>query len=257
MNHCLAVRSPCSKSPIHKKIRSVTSRYVIAAHGGVLPFIDRSDRKSFLKEITLSDGKVTQDYIATCLAAEANGVPIEHPDKEHFYDLLYENIKMLIYKICRKYMPVFEDQMEDLVHDCMLKIVKEIKKFDAKRGSFSTWCYWRCRGVIIGKYRKAYRDSHREFVNIEDDAEKIPDESSGGLLLSIDFSQAIRDLVRLHPRKKRLIHIMLGRPDDQSRSSRIIVSRIARVAKISRHDVSYFYKNVVRPFFRRRFRLIS
>lgn len=74
------------------------------------------------------------------------------------YDAYFKKIYDFIY-----YRTMHQETAEDLTSQTFLKALENIKKYEAKKGSFSSWLYRIARNTVIDYYR-----THKKEENIED-----------------------------------------------------------------------------------------
>lgn len=70
----------------------------------------------------------------------------------------------LVYRLVRKYFKQNEEEIEDIVQDCLLHLVKVAPKFDAARSKEITFVWMTVSRYIIGEQRKRARQAKRPQV---------------------------------------------------------------------------------------------
>ena len=195
---------------------------------------------------------VTQQYIATCMAAEKNGVVINHPAKELFPNVLCESIVKMVTMICGKYSVTCKADVNDLVQDCFLRITKRIGTFQHQKSMFPTWCWKVCSSTMNSRYRSHLRHASR-FV----DGEHIENFSgrASSAILAKDITATIREIGEKYPDKKNILFGMFGDPDKEEfcLPTKVKISQVARAVDVEYADAYSFYRNVVQETFKQRF----
>ena len=240
-----------------------------------------------------SSTPLTQEFMAEFVAAKRAGKKLCHPQEHTFEDLLYNSIYPFVFKMCSRYARLFGSELEDVAQDCMVAIFNRIGKFDSSRARFSTWSGWICLSIVDSKRRRKMRENTRLIFNSSlrsvVDASCMPsymtDVSGAGVEadarehsngnkeeiaeddwrvigpaharspVAIDIAQAVSDLAKEYPKKRKLIFEMFGNPktNDLYFPVKVSVAQAARDAKEETSEAYYFYSRIVRPFFQRRF----
>jgi len=120
------------------------------------------------------------------------------------FGILYEAYIKKIYDFIF-YRTMHRQIAEDLTSQTFFKALKNIKKYNAEKGSFSTWLYQIARNTVIDNYRKA---------KPEIDLDKAYDLSSNeNMTESIDHKQSLEKveqyLSKLSPEQRELITMRL------------------------------------------------
>lgn len=196
---------------------------------------------------------VTQQFVAQCLAAEKNGIVINHSAKQFFPNVLYDSTIKLITMICSKYVSSSQVDLDDLVQSCFLRIMKHIGTFNSKRARFSTWCWKVCSSEMNSRYRNRMR-YHCRFVDGED-IEKYSNKIEDTTILTKDIADTIRAIAKKYPKKKHILYGMFGNPNKSSfcLPTKVKMSKVARDIGAEYSDVYTFYKKVVQKIFNERF----
>ena len=205
------------------------------------------------------DGKVTkfpvtQEYLATCVAAEAAGKEVSHPAKSMFKEALFESISNMVYRLCGQYTSSCNSDIEDLAQDCFHRIAKRISKFNPKRGAFSTWSWFVCKSQLNREYRRQlmFRSKFIPSVVTDDNSMTVGPATT----LSLDITEVVRELISKNPTKKEIIFAMFGGNPDEGElllPSHISIADVARKLKVEYATVYNFYYSKVQPLFHRRF----
>lgn len=82
------------------------------------------------------------------------------------FEMLYDNYSGALYGVIFKIVRS-EDDAQDVLQDSLLKIWKNIQKYDAKKGSFFTWMLNISRNSAIDRYRKIRREGKVEIQTLE------------------------------------------------------------------------------------------
>ena len=195
---------------------------------------------------------VTQQFVATCLAAEKKGAVVNHPAKSFFSNVLYESVVKMVTMICGKYSVSCQAEVDDLVQDCFLRITKRIGTFNYRKSMFSTWCWKVCSSTMNSRYRSHIRYASRfaEGENIENFSQ--PKDAA---ILSKDIVATIREIAKQHPDKKQILVGMFGDPDgeDFCLPTRVRLSQAARDTGMKYSEAYTFYRKIVRKTFKERF----
>ena len=238
-----------------------------------------------------SSTPLTQEFMAEFVAAKRAGKKLRHPQEHTFEDLLYNSIYPFVFKMCSRYARLFGSELEDVAQDCMVAIFNRIGKFDSSRARFSTWSGWICLSIVDSKRRRKMRENTRlifnsslrsvidascvpnsmmtdapdvelEFETRERNKEEIAEDdwrvigpSHTRSPVAVDIAQAVSDLAKEYPKKRKLIFEMFGNPktNDLYFPVKVSVAQAARDAKEETSEAYYFYSRIVRPFFQRRF----
>ena len=215
-------------------------------------------KKAYLKVAKSHDERsrrvpVTQQFIASCLAAESRGITVNHPAKHFFPNALHDSIAKMVGMICSKYAVTCHADENDLVQDCFLRITKRIGTFNAKKSKFSTWCWKVCSSTLNSRYRGHLRYTSRfaDGENIEECSRATEDAS----VLVDDIADTIREIAAAHPAKKKILYAMLGNPDkkDFCLPHKVKIASVVKDTGVKYGDAYLFYKNVVRKAFKERF----
>lgn len=217
------------------------------------------------KEVRIKRFPINQNFIASCLAAEKKGIVVDHPAKELFPNILCNSIVKMVTLICNKYVVSNRVELNDLVQDCFLRIMKRIETYDYRRSVFTTWCWRVCMSTMNSRYRKNMLYSSR-FLPIEDiddfsgtDNKSIQDNVTNddgcSSILGKDIVITIKEMMEKHPEKKKLIIGIFGNPNDEKFCfpDKIKMSKIARDTGVNYREAQLFYKNVIQKTFKEKF----
>ena len=198
------------------------------------------------------------DDVAMLAASVARGGQTSHPLAYQAMGMACGSVRRLVYKMALKYSGTCKTDPEDLVQECMKRIVTRIGDFDVRRGKFTTWSSTVASSVLNGFYRRQSGwNKHivpMDSQDIKGDIEPRTEPDSVGLL-RMDIFDAVGELVKQHPDKKELIMGMFGNPDRSGFKvpSKVMVAEAAERAGMGRPLAMEFFKSVVQPFFIRRF----
>jgi RNA polymerase sigma factor (sigma-70 family) len=78
---------------------------------------------------------------------------------------LYRKFYPALFLLCRKFFPVQEDALEAL-NDGMLKVFKNIGKYDDDKGAFFNWVYTLVRNTALDKLKIAGWPKHEEVEDV-------------------------------------------------------------------------------------------
>jgi RNA polymerase sigma factor (sigma-70 family) len=195
---------------------------------------------------------VTQQFVARCLAAEKNGIVINHPAKEYFSNVLYNSIIKMVMKVCNKYTISCKAEVDDLVQECFLRIVKRIGTFRHEQALFTTWCWRVCSNTLNSRYQ-----NHLRYLSRFTDDEHIETYSSkeNSEVLAKDIAETIRIIAKKYPKKRKILYGMFGNPDraDFCLPTKVKISKVARAIGVKYSEAYTFYKKIVQETFKYRF----
>lgn len=214
-----------------------------------------------LREFSLSDRiaemtrfPVTQEFMVSVIVAERKGELPPHPAKQYFADALHQSIERMIGKIASKYAISCVESHDDLAQDCFSRIWKKLHKFDANRAKFSTWSWKLCVNLLNRKYRRSQRRKKMESIQPFEEVERKGSENKHyDSVLSLEFSNAVRQLRSKYPKWTSFIYALLGDPDKGIIPSGICVARAATTAGVGKNAAMSFYHKRVVPFLRVKF----
>ena len=120
------------------------------------------------------------------------------------YEILYDKYSAMLYNILKRIVQLDEDA-ENLLQDCFVKIWRNIGQFDASKGRFSTWLINIARNTAIDFTRsKVY--SQRQKNQTIDNLVSVPADSSS--TISIDTIGLQRLVQGLTPQCRQIIEWM-------------------------------------------------
>ena len=194
---------------------------------------------------------VSKDQIAMYLG---QGMPCLTAAHKAFPEVLYESVHKLVRKLAIQYSVTCRDDKEDLMQDCWCRIIFKLHLFKAHKGNFTTWCWRVCTSVLDRKYN---RESKKEDIMVEMpeglDDNRVGKEDSRTSAISIDLRNAIDDLVAENPKDRHIIEAIFMDSDGDLKS-KIVYSQIGREIGVKAAQVSRVHKNIVKPFFYKRFK---
>lgn len=229
--------------------------------------------------VLVRDGKLlpggpSQEEIAVAVALDMSGKkPLSPWDRREYNTALYLAIKNMLWMRGKKYEPTCpQETIEDLVQECMYKILKKLHSFNPEKGSFTTWVWYVCDSTLNRRYRSGQRLRSRVvlasdiLILDEDDSDKDtaaermiyrrePHETECPGIMSSEIMDAVRELAGKYPKQQPLIFEMFGNPDsdDFVMRSQVSVSESAKAIGMDYNKARVFYSKVIRPFFRRQF----
>jgi RNA polymerase sigma factor (sigma-70 family) len=203
-------------------------------------------------EVPVKRVPVTQEFLATSIAADAKGDEVQHPARDCFTEALFNSIHDMVYKLADTYRVTCHEEIDDLAQDCFCRIVKVLPRFNPKQAKFTTWAWHVCKSVLNSKYRrniKRMKDMVRPYEGFE--AEEVECDNT---VFKIDFADALRDLREAYPERTGLIHEIFGNPDDGNFvvGTATGMKVAAEKAGMEYAKAYYFYSKVVKPFLRKR-----
>jgi hypothetical protein len=194
---------------------------------------------------------VTQEHMALKVATGELLTPAE----KCYPDALAESIISMAFFLSHGYSASCRDDTEDLVGDCMLRLVKRLETYDPNRGAkFNTWAWHVFKSVLNFKYfkHKKYKDV---FVQEDERGKARACAKEDRTVLANEMSQAVRELIGAHPREKRFIQAIFGNMEGTIHvfPSKVCLSKAIRESRINSRKGHIFYKKIIKPFFMERF----
>ena len=176
-----------------------------------------------------------------------------HELEGDYGNMLHDSIAKMVFKLAHKYVPTCShDAVADLSQMCLAKVFHELHKFDANRGEFTTFVWSLCENALRRRYnwtniRITDTDSIDEAFDI---GERDRDFS-----VANDMDTAVQDLMVLYPKWSKALIVMFGGEGGVKNSlGSINLSAVAKASKCGYNGLSVFYRDVVRPFFIKRFK---
>ena len=192
-----------------------------------------------------------RDFAATVVARKlVCHRPNCHCNPEEMSDVLYDCIAGLVYKNAGDYAEKNPDKLQDLAQSCWYHIFKRLHTYDFRRGAFSTWAWHVCRSTLNSSY--ARNKKHRDHLDDSgDEAFQTLGSSPEASPLEHQIKDAVKELIRRYPEKKKLTIKMFGDPSDPDfcLPRRICLAAVARATKVRYHEVYTFYHGPVRRTF--------
>jgi len=257
--------------------RDTITEYPRLTKTGMINDFIHKVRKAYLDKKTLATGKMdltdktmTQEQMAVAVALDMTGKKILSPnDRIDVNTALYSSIRKMVYQLALKFSTTCQDDVDDLAQDCMYRVLKQLCKFDPKKGRFTTWTWRVCQNVLSKKYRVGLRTKNLivdegHILNDEGEStlENRPSLPISGVqhrecnsILAHEMMDSVRSLAVQYPKHKELILQMFGDPDQGEFmfASSVCVSDAAKAAGVEYSQARTFYSKVVRPFFRQQF----
>lgn len=213
---------------------------------------------------------LTQDQMAVAIALDMSGKrPLSKLDRDKISTDLHASIKNLVYQLASRYSLTCKDSTDDLVQDCLRRMVQQLWRFNPKNGAFTTWTWYVCRSVLNKKYREEKKGrgvmvDAGYFINEEGESmlDNVSDQPTEGVqhhdcpgMLAVEMMDAVRELVAKYPSHKELICEMLGDPDSKEfiMPNGISVTDAAKAVGMEHSRARSFFVKVIRPFYIERF----
>ena len=192
---------------------------------------------------------VTQEYMVEVLVADK-----PHPQKELFERALYDSIIRMVIGIANSYAVNSIDTSDDLVQECMRRIMTKLHKFDKNKAKFSTWSYRVCKSVLNRKYKQGSKYKST-FVGMAEGWDAPESERVTSAVLGSEITQALKELFDENPKNKHILSAIFGNPDSEQFviPDSIDISHAAEKAGVDYGQAHAFYSRKIRPFFRKKF----
>jgi len=185
-----------------------------------------------------------------------SGLPCVTLAQCQYCDVLHDSVMLLVFNIARKYKTFHGVGIEDLSQDCWYRILRKLHLYDPTRSSFTTWCSKVCFSVLNKGYERNKLRSHR-FVSFPDglDESRISENPSHSFMLGHDIRQTVTELMSMYPSYKHVLIEMFGDIENgMPMPSRINIRSISKRSGSPKGLVSRFYRDVVQPYFIKRFK---
>ena len=192
---------------------------------------------------------VTQEYMVEVLVAEG-----PHPQKELFERALYDSIIRMVIGIANGYAVNSIDTSDDLVQECMKRIMTNLHKYESHKAKFSTWSYRVCRSVLDRKYLHSSRHKST-FVGMKEGWDAPSSERVTSELVRSEITEVVRELFHENPKNHHILSAIFGNPDSEGfiLPDSVDISDAAKKAGVDYGQAHAFYSRKVRPFFRKKF----
>ena len=149
------------------------------------------------------------------------------------------------------------DPEEDLSQECFLRIWMKLHKFDPKKAKFTTWAWTVCTRVLNREYRRSQKLKDHISVQPDESMERKAVTVDGGhaeSMLTLEFSQAVKELGDKYPKWREFVYELLGKPGVGTITGEVCVAHAALAVGLGRGPAMDFYHRRVQPFFRKKFR---
>jgi DNA-directed RNA polymerase specialized sigma24 family protein len=213
---------------------------------------------------------MSQEQMAVALALDMSGKKIlSRLDRDKISTELYASIRKLVFQLASRYSLTCLDSTEDLVQDCLQRMLMQLWRFNPSKAKFTTWTWYICRSVLNDKYgnTKKFRGLMVDagfFVNEEGESmlDNVSDQPTEGVqhhdcpgMLAVEMMDAVRELVVKYPEHKMLIFEMLGDPDANEfiMPNAISLTDAAKAVGVSYSRARSFFSKVIRPFYVEKF----
>jgi len=224
----------------------------------------------------LLPGGPSHEEIAVAVALDMSGKkPLSPENRRQYGEAMFLAVKNMLYMLAKKYIPTCpRETVDDLVQECVYKILKKLHGFNPEKGSFTTWVWYVCDSTLNRRYRAGQRAKRRVVL-----ASDILNPVSGGTgdgsnepieqamyreghiekecpgIMASEIADAIRELAGRHPQHQLLIYEMFGNPDsdDFVMRSHISVSESAKAVGMEYNKARAVFGKVIRPFFKKQF----
>ena len=192
---------------------------------------------------------VTQEYMVEVMVRDT-----AHPAKQSFQRALYDSIIRMVIGLANGYAVNSIDEADDLVQECMKRIMTNLHNYDSEKAKFSTWAYRVSKSVLNRKYTQGSKYSNT-FVQMKDGWDAGAREKTTSAVACSEITDVVRELIKEFPKKRHILFAMFGDPesDDYILPDTIDVTETARKAGVSYGQTHQFYCRSVRPFFKKRF----
>lgn len=193
---------------------------------------------------------VTQEHLVEMIVGGADG-----STKTMLERALYDSIIRMVIGIANGYAVNSVDDADDLVQECMKRIMTNLHKYDCDKAKFSTWAHRVSRSVCDRKYLTSAKIK-KTFVRMSETWDAPERERVTSSLACGEVVEVIKELFEKYPKKAHILQAMFGNPyaDDYIMPDSIDVSDAARKANVNYGQTHAFYSRKVRPFFRQKFK---
>jgi len=180
---------------------------------------------------------VTQEYMAEAIASDS-----PHPAKKIFERALYDSIIRMVIGLANGYAVNSIDEADDLVQECMKRIMTNLHNYNSEKAKFSTWAYRVSKSVLNRKYVQGSRHSDT-FVQMEDGWDSGEKERVTSSVVCSEIVEVVRDLFLAFPKKRHILFAMFGDPDSEGYilPDSIDVTNTARKAGVGYGQTHAFY----------------
>lgn len=194
------------------------------------------------------EGRKEKDY---------KGEMFEHPLALDAPGILYEAVHDMVYKLALGYTSSCREDVDDLAQDCMKRMMERIGDFNPEVAKFTTWSWRVCVSVLNRIYRReSGRNKHLILVDVSEIKGRHEPrvEHSELPALRFDIRMAAAELAGKYPKRALLIRAMFeGLTKDGFSSITETLTRASKRAGISLFLACEFFRDVIRPFFNKRF----
>jgi RNA polymerase sigma factor (sigma-70 family) len=212
-----------------------------------------SESRPRLAVETTSRRAMSQGMLGSLALSDLHGRECLRPETRDFSDSLFNSIERMIYRLCNDYSSACNERAEDLVQDCVLNISKQIRKYNPELSNFTTWCWHLCKNTLINKIRRV----NRRIVLCGNCPESLMTSYSKNptKVFTFEIREAVHDLLKQNPKQKQMVFAMFGNPRAKHYFSpdKIEICQVARTCNVPYQEAYLFYRNIVRPFFKKRF----
>lgn len=177
-----------------------------------------------------------------------------HEATPYYGNAFFDSITKLVWMLANKYSiscPLTD--VSDLSEICLDRILKNLHKYDPQ-WAVSTWVWRVCQNILNREY-----EQNRRSVEIFDTLDGTHDygKTDRDAFIARDMTAAIRQLRAENPKWENVLLAMFGDVDakDYCMPDRLCVAEVVRKTRRQYNDVHLFVKNVVRPFFAKRFQV--
>jgi RNA polymerase sigma factor (sigma-70 family) len=211
------------------------------------------------EEVCTNRVPVTKEYLAMAISGKLNSrFSVEIPQNACM-DSLYLSVEAMVYKLAKEYSITSNDDIQDLVSECTKKVFKVIKKYDASKARFTTWCYRVCQNQLRTRYGEN-KGSNSLIISMpdqEDGDRPIEPFRSYEMGLSADFKDALAYIKqRTNARGRQIVNELFGFDKDSGEyllPERINFAEASRNLHMSSASISQFYHEKVIPVLSARF----
>ena len=136
---------------------------------------------------------VSKEFLAMAVAGKlGDGRDIMIPHRT-CVEALYKSVEKMVFGIAIDFSCTSSDEVADLANDCARKLLRVLRKYDARKSRFTTWSYRVCQNHLRTKYglSKGMRSLVIGMPSQEEGDRPIEPSREYALGISADFIDAI------------------------------------------------------------------
>ena len=186
------------------------------------------------------------DVMTGKFRCEIPGCPCIEASKYYadaLHDSIYKMVFFFIGQFCSRSSP---EVQKDLSQQCLVRIMKNLGRFDPSIAKFSTWAGTVTINVLRHEYKKELRYNNVfDLMAVAREGISASEEPS----LRSDIVSAISTIRDLNPKWHKVLDAMFGKPG-YPLARNFSVTEVARVTGLRYNEVHVFLTKTVRPFFK-------